>query len=388
MSQSVAWQCIQAQTELAHLTNTLPPHDSYENLMSVIEPKLSTLHTESTSIYDCLLKRGVRLPTVQDAQGGNAPNTYSGARPPVVVFLCDIEGTTTPLPFVRDVMMPIAAAHVDAYTKAHFPSDTTFVQQVVAATSFVVATPIDHPVEASPVAPTTVAQTLSDAYAKSESAHFADENANEAVRQLFCHHFKEQLKNGSKEAYMKAVEAAIWAEVYAKGQHQTQVFPDVNEFFRYAGDRAMSNSTRIAIYSTGSVAAQHLLMQHTPYGDLNPFISAYFDPTTVGTKLAPKTYLRIRNLLLKQFEIMSSDSLQIVFLTDNTSEASAADSSGAVDCSVLCVRPLNAWIAADTLLSVSVPFITSFTQLMRPDEKVDYDQLVRDTMAALKDREP
>lgn len=388
MPQSIAWRCIKAQTELAHLSNSLPPQESYEKLMSVINQKVTEVYTKVTRIDESLRKRGIRLPS-PDANNYecNSPNTSSSeARPPVIVFLCDIEGTTTPLPFVRNVMMPLAAAHVEDYAQAHFPSDATFVSHVEAAAAAAgtagAATPADPAIAASPDAPS--ANTLRDAFATAEAAKFADDAANEAVRKLFCIHFRREMEAGSKEAHMKAVQAAIWEELYATGKHQTQVFPDVNEFFRFAGDEAMRDVTHIALYSTGSIAAQQLLMRHTPYGDLNPFISAYFDPTTVGTKLTPKSYMRIRNMLAQQLNIGSPENLQIVFLTDNTSEASAADSSGAIDCPVLCVRPLNEWITIDTMLSVLVPFVTSFTQLMRPKEEVDYRQLVKDTLSMMK----
>jgi enolase-phosphatase E1 len=384
MSQTVAWQCIYAQTELAHLTNTIPHPHSYEELKVVILRNLNKSAVFPPDIHDCLRNRGVHLSSPGATFVEYTPSaSFPEAQPPVVVFLCDIEGTTTPLPFVREVMMPLAEAHVETYTQAHFPSDPEFQQHVAAAASATSAAALAGLSSAGTVTEPP-APSLSDAFAKCVKAKFADEGANRTVRDLFCRHFREEVKNGSKEAYMKAVEAAIWEEVYSHGQHQTQVFPDVNEFFRFAGDEAMSGSTRIAIYSSGSVAAQQLIMRHTPYGDLNPFITAYFDPTIVGTKLTPKSYMRIRNLLAKQLGLDSQESLQIVFLTDNTSEASAADSSGAIDCPVLCIRPLNEWITIDTMLSVSLPFVTSFTQLMRPKEEVVYKKLVEETLSAVK----
>nr|AGT02677.1 acireductone synthase [Crithidia acanthocephali] len=385
MPQSIAWQCFKAQTELAHLANALPPLETYDKLMDVVQQKVTEVHTKRTSIDESLRKRGVRLQTPDSPsyECSSPDASTSESRPPIVVFLCDVEGTTTPLPFVRQVMMPLAAAHVEAYTRAHFPSDPAFRPHVAAAAAAVTAAPANASITTSPDAPPTV--TLRDAFAKAEAAAFADEAANDAVRKLFCLHFRREIQQGSKEAYMKAVQAAIWEEVYATGKHRTQVYPDVNEFFRYAGDEAMRDAMHVALYSTGSVAAQQLLMRHTPYGDLNPFITAYFDPTIVGTKLTPKSYMRIRNLLAQQLNIGTPENLQIVFLTDNTSEASAADSSGAIDCPVLCIRPLNGWITIDTMLSVAVPFITSFAQLMRPEEEVDYVQLVKDTLDMLKE---
>ncbi|CAM9577504.1 unnamed protein product, partial [Phaeothamnion confervicola] len=36
---------------------------------------------------------------------------------PVSVVLCDIEGTTTPITFVRDTLFPFAAAHCERHLK-------------------------------------------------------------------------------------------------------------------------------------------------------------------------------------------------------------------------------------------------------------------------------
>lgn len=386
MSQTTAWLCIQAQTELAHLTNTLPIADSYDALKAVIDSKVCDVDQQNATIHDCLQRRGVRLTTAAAPSASQSATTASSSldeRKPIVVFMCDIEGTTTPLPFVRKVMRPLAASYVATYAKAHFPQDAAFVQHVRDAAAYVASTATSS---AAADAPSTPAPPpLAAAFDKCEAAHFGDAAANDALCALFCEHFKEEGVKGSKESYMKAVEGAIWGELYAKGAHQTQVFPDVDEFFRFAGSSSNSETWRIALYSTGSVEAQKLLMRHTPYGDLNPFVTAYFDPTVVGTKLTPKSYMRIRNMLAEQLNIASPEQLQIVFVTDNASEASAADSSGAIDCPVLCMRPLNEWIKVETLLSVSLPFITSFAQLIRPKEKVDYNQLVRDTMNALKE---
>ncbi|KPI90551.1 hypothetical protein ABL78_0311 [Leptomonas seymouri] len=386
MPPSTAWQCILAQTELAHLTNTLPPEDSYEGLTAVIESKLSSWKMRPPNIHEALGERGVVLSRVYDAPlEYNSSASCPGDRPPAVVFLCDMEGTTTPLPFVKQVMLPLAASYADTYTKVHFPSDAAFVQHVAAAAAFLAAKPVAVPTGEQPDG-SPVARTLSEAYEKSEAAQFKDEDANNTVRQLFCHHLREEIKKEMAEAHVKAVVCSIWEEVYAQGQHQTQVFPDVNEFFRYVGSERNDGLWHIATYSCYSVAAQKVMLRYTPYGDLNPFITAYFDPSIVGTKLMQKSYMRIHNLLAQQLDIGAPEDLRIVFLTDSTSEASAADCSGAIDCPVLCMRPLNEWITTETMFSVPVPFITSFSQLLRPDEKVDYHQLVKYTLATLQEK--
>ncbi|CAJ1013097.1 hypothetical protein Q4I28_008410 [Leishmania naiffi] len=365
-----ALSCFAAQLDLSRLTGTVPPDVDYAELYSIIQQRLQSVPGTTPDVFQLLEKKQIHLPVPDDPAYAIASMSE-----PITVFLFDIEGTTTPLPFVRQTMIPLADARVEAYMTTHFPSNPAFVDLLTAA-----ANP-----QSSPVAKrqTTAWKAFSDALSASEARDWEDAAANEVTRNEFCALFHDEVKKGSSHPTIKAVQAAIWAEVFAEGKLQSQVFPDVNAFFRYAGGPAMAEKTRIALYSTGSIAAQKLLMGHTPYGDLNPFITAYFDPILVGTKLMPKSYMKIRTLLAEQLDLSPED-MRIVFVTDNTSEASAAETSGAIQSSILCVRPLNDWITFDTMASINVPYIMSFTQLMQRECVVDMVKLVRDTRECLR----
>ncbi|KAG5465175.1 hypothetical protein LSCM4_00628 [Leishmania orientalis] len=365
-----ALSCFSAQLELTRLTDTVPDDINYEELAAIIQEKLQHAPGTTPGLFELLETKQIYLPAIDDA--GDSITSLSG---PLTVFLFDVEGTITPLPFVRQVMIPLAEARLESYMAAHFPEDKAFVDLLVALTES----------RSSPTAktPTATSKGFSDALAVCKAHDWNDAAANNAARAEFCVFFHEEVKKGSTHAAVKAVQAAIWTEVFGEGKLQSQVFPDVNTFFRYAGRPIMAETTRIALYSTGSIASQKLVMGHTPYGDLNPFITAYFDPLLVGTKLTPKSYMKIRTLLAEQLDI-SPESMHIIFVTDNTSEASAAETSGAVDSSILCVRPLNNWVTFDTMLSINVPFIISFTQLMQRRCKIDLAKLVSDTKECIR----
>ncbi|GET93690.1 hypothetical protein, conserved [Leishmania tarentolae] len=365
-----ALSCFASQLELATMTNTVPADIEYKDVAQMVNDKLQNAPGNTLGVFDHLKAKEILLP-----EPDNPTYAIASMSAPLTVFLFDIEGTTTPLPFVQNVMIPLAEARVEAYMAAHFPEDKEFVK---------ILTQVVEP-QSSPLTKASTARSkgFTDALAVSEARGWKDEEANKATRTEFCTFFHEEVGKGSEHAAVKAVQAAIWADVFAEGKVQSQVFPDVDTFFRFAGGPSMTEKTRIALYSSGNIAAQKLYMGHTPYGDLNPFITAYFDPMLVGTKLMPKSYMKIRTLLAEELDI-PSDCMQIVFVTDNTSEASAADTSGAVECSVLCVRPLNKWITFDTMLSINVPYIMSFTQLMQRNYEVDMGKLVRDTEECMK----
>ncbi|CBZ39053.1 hypothetical protein, conserved [Leishmania donovani] len=365
-----ALSCFVAQLELARLTGTLPSSIDYEELVAMVQQRLQGAPGKTLGVFELLQAKEIHLP-----EPDNPNYAVASMLAPLTVFLFDIEGTTTPLPFVQKVMMPLAESRVEAYMAAHFPADQAFVDLLTA-----VAEPQSSPLAK---APTAYSKAFTDALAASGARDWKDEAANEVARSEFCAFFHHEIKRGSDHAAVKAVQAAIWTEVFAEGKLQSQVFPDVSTFFRFAGGPAMAERTRIALYSSGSIAAQKLVMGHTPYGDLNPFITAYFDPLLVGTKLMPKSYMKIRTLLAEKLDI-PQESMHIVFVTDNTSEASAAETSGAVESAILCVRPLNDWITFDTMLSINVPYIMSFTQLMQRNCDVDMAKLVSDTKECMK----
>lgn len=197
----------------------------------------------------------------------------------------DIEGTTTSIAFVYDVLFPYARAALTDFLALHW--DEPMVADA--------ARLMGEGAGASPQAAAARALALMDA--------------------------------DVKDTGLKVLQGLVWAHGYADGTLRGHVFPDVAPAF--AGLRA--RDVTIAIYSSGSVAAQKLIFGCSAAGDLTPAIAAYFD-TTTGPKKDPQSYLTITHAL-------GVAPAEAVFFTDNLDEARAARSAG-LDVRVM-TRPGN-----------------------------------------------
>jgi enolase-phosphatase E1 len=105
----------------------------------------------------------------------------------------------------------------------------------------------------------------------------------------------------------------------------------------------------VAIYSSGSVAAQKMLFGTTPYGDLTAFLTGFFD-TAVGPKIASDSYYRIASMA-------GREPARILFLSDATAELDAARAAGCQ--ALLAVRPGNQPVEKTATLDV----IRSFDEI-------------------------
>jgi enolase-phosphatase E1 len=77
---------------------------------------------------------------------------------------------------------------------------------------------------------------------------------------------------------------------------------------------------KLAIFSSGSMAAQKQLFGFSTEGDLTPYFSAYFD-TTTGMKRDEQTY----HLIVKQLDAPANS---VLFLSDIHQELEAAKEAG------------------------------------------------------------
>jgi enolase-phosphatase E1 len=184
-------------------------------------------------------------------------------------ILTDIEGTTTSLSFVADVLFPYARAHLPAFVAAQ-PADVAPILAEVAA-----AEPGD------PVA------TL---------LRWIDEDR--------------------KATPLKTLQGMIWADGYASGAFTGHVYADAVIALR----RWHAQGMRLYVFSSGSVAAQKLLFAHSDAGDLTPLFSGYFD-TTTGAKREAGSYARIA-------EAIGEPAGDVLFLSDIAEEVAAARAAG------------------------------------------------------------
>ncbi|MCA1577580.1 MAG: acireductone synthase [Acidobacteria bacterium] len=217
--------------------------------------------------------------------------------------LLDIEGTTTPIAFVHDVLFSYAKTHVADYLAKH--SHTEDVRKDIQLLRQ------EHGVdEREGKQPPLLAETGSP-------------NEIESITNYV--HWLVGLDR--KSTGLKSLQGKIWREGYSEGSLRSQVYPDVAPVLA----RWRNAGLNVSIFSSGSVLAQQLLFAHTEAGDLTPFINNYFD-TSTGPKADAQSYRRIAEKLnLKPGEVL--------FISDVVSELAAAREAGMK--TVLSIRPGN-----------------------------------------------
>jgi enolase-phosphatase E1 len=232
----------------------------------------------------------------------------SAAQPAVI--LLDIEGTTTPISFVYDVLFPYARARLRTFLEEHANDND------VRADLDLLRSENRGDASASTDAP-VIAENASPSSLQIETAH---------AYLLWL------MDRDRKSPALKAIQGRIWESGYASGALRSIVFSDVP----VALERWAQQNRRVAIYSSGSVLAQKLIFRHTQAGDLSRWIEAYFD-TGAGAKTQSSSYTNIAGALgVLQGEIL--------FLSDAPAELDAAAQAGLQ--TRLAVRPGNRAIPA------------------------------------------
>lgn len=120
-----------------------------------------------------------------------------------------------------------------------------------------------------------------------------------------------------KAAPLKTLQGLIWAQGFAQGELTSHFFEDVIPGMR--GWHAAG--LRLAIFSSGSTAAQHAWLAHSPEGDLTPLIDGFFDTVSAGSKKEESSYRLIAKILGVEPELL-------LFLTDHPEEIAAARRAG------------------------------------------------------------
>jgi enolase-phosphatase E1 len=203
---------------------------------------------------------------------------------PFQALLLDVEGTTTPVRFVYDVLFPYSRVRLADFLRAH-ASDPQVLEDVGALRA-------EHGRDlARGRHPPSWGEDPLDA-------------ATEYARWL--------VDQDRKVTPLKSLQGRIWEEGYAAGALRGQVYPDVPAAF----ERWTRAGKTIAIFSSGSVLAQRLLFTHSDAGDLERFLSAHFD-TTTGPKVEESSYRSIA-------EALGREPSEVIFLSDVTAELDAA----------------------------------------------------------------
>ena len=215
--------------------------------------------------------------------------------------LLDIEGTTTPISFVHDVLFPFVREHLAEFLHAERDS-----------------------------------KALRDAVSRLSTEHAQDVARGEAppvwragnVDAWLAAYVEWLMDRDRKSPGLKLLQGLIWERGYQAGLLRGQVFADVPAAIR----RWRAGGIDVAIYSSGSELAQRRLFESTEQGDLTPLVTAFFD-TAVGPKTSEDSYRHVARVL-------GRDARSILFISDVTTELSAARRAGLQV--VLSLRPGNA----------------------------------------------
>ncbi|WP_242107326.1 acireductone synthase [Luteimonas aquatica] len=192
-------------------------------------------------------------------------------------ILTDIEGTTSSISFVKDVLFPYARRELPRFVREHGREPEV--------------------------------RRWLDAVA-TEAAGGICEDA------IIVETLQGWIDQDRKHTALKALQGMLWADGYRNGDYASHIYPDAAEALRRWHDEGRP----LAVYSSGSVPAQKLLYGHTEAGDLLPVFGAFFD-TEVGGKREAGSYRRIA-------EALGREASEVVFLSDVVEELDAAREAG------------------------------------------------------------
>ena len=197
--------------------------------------------------------------------------------PTIRSILTDIEGTTSSISFVKDVLFPYARERLPAFVVTHL--DTPEVQHWL--------------------------------HEAAREAGLVAASEQEIIDLLIG-----WIDTDRKSTALKALQGMIWEDGYRGSAFLAHVYPDAAR--RLRAWHALGK--KLHVYSSGSVPAQKLLFAHTEAGDLTPLFSGYFD-TETGPKREAASYARIAAAI-------GDPPATILFLSDIVEELDAARASG------------------------------------------------------------
>lgn len=195
---------------------------------------------------------------------------------PIRAILTDIEGTTSSISFVKDVLFPYARRALPGFVREH-----------------------GHEPE--------VRRWL-DAVAAEHGAVCSDDTLVEILQGW--------IDEDRKHTALKALQGMIWKAGYRQADFTAHMYPDAAEALREWHAAGLP----LHVYSSGSVPAQKLFFGHSDAGDLTDIVSNWFD-TEIGGKREAASYARIA-------ETIGAAPGDVVFLSDVVEELDAAREAG------------------------------------------------------------
>lgn len=239
-------------------------------------------------------------------------------------ILLDIEGTTSSISFVYDVMFPYVRKH---HT---FEVFSNWMESEYIEAFHAIARDAGH-------------ESL-DEWLKTQS--LTRDNPLRGA-EVVCKEVTRLMDSDAKTTGLKALQGLIWQSGFESGELKAHVYDDV-PLALTAWNAAGSD---VRIYSSGSVQAQKLFFGHTIAGNLLPQFRGYYD-TTTGPKREADSYRKIS----AEFGLPTGE---ILFLSDVVAELDAARLAGMQ--TALVVRPGNAKVEQSA--ASPHPVIENFAQL-------------------------
>ena len=210
-------------------------------------------------------------------------------------ILMDIEGTTSSISFVKDVLFPYFLLNIDDINKLSNIKEVKY------------------------------------AFGQVLRIVKREENRDITTSEEVILQLKKWCGQDLKITPLKTLQGILWQKGYQNGELLGHVYDDVPEMlenWNFLGKK-------MGIFSSGSVNAQKLLFSHSVKGNLSTYFSNYFD-TNIGSKRDSDTY----SLITKQLALPSN---RILFLSDVIEELAAADMAGMKTIQITREGNLQSW---------------------------------------------
>jgi enolase-phosphatase E1 len=194
-------------------------------------------------------------------------------------ILTDIEGTTTEVSFVYDILFPYFRSHMDEWKTV----DSDQMNEVLEQTRALV---------------------------------LEEQSINVSNKEAIFDQLRQWSIEDRKVTPLKTFQGMVWEQGFKSGAIKGHMYADVKP----ALERWTAMGMKLAIFSSGSIAAQKQLFGFSTEGDLTPYFSGYFD-TTTGMKRDEQTY----QLIVIQLDAPANS---VLFLSDIHQELEAAKEAG------------------------------------------------------------
>lgn len=191
--------------------------------------------------------------------------------------LTDVEGTTSRIAFVRDVLIPYAQRSMPEFVSAN-------------ARAPEVAAALDDVRRSIGAKDATLEELTATLVAWSESDR--------------------------KDRPLKTLQGLIWERGYREGLFEAHVYDDAFD----ALQRLHRDGVELYVFSSGSVWAQRLFFRYSTHGDMTPLFRGHFD-TAVGAKSSVEAYRTIVAAIGRPAE-------ELLYLSDAEAELDAARAAG------------------------------------------------------------